>query len=544
MSSTANFIPCHPTSIHNATYRSVERPPHLSALGDKRREVVYEELLSGIQSSRSCGINQIVTKAYRRTAVTRWLKNDGFTDAAVLDLVTTNSMLRNREADFLKDKHVLVLSDGSNLDCRGSAGRIANNKNDLGVLNNNQTPGMITHASLAVDATSGYTYGLCDLIFYNRPKREKKEQSHRNQSSNNPLGVEQKESYTWNMGADNSARLLAACGCERMTSVFDAGADSLELIDYLVDKHRKADKSAWHGVDESRTCVAQQDFLVRVQHHRRSLRVVEQSDGTMSFWLNGTNDPGAIPAGVNKSLSQCLAMQPYGKIKRKVYLRGYNFINKRKKRRKRRARNALVAGRHLRINYLDARGIIHQLRVVQVAEDKAGLSKQDQGSALDWVLITSIGVEKEEDLWIIVDYYRKRWHIEQLFRTLKKMGLGQDRVQLGSTSALIRLIAIAMEVAAKVLRLVQARDCDEGYPIEEEFTPEQIELLHKFNAYYSGKTEKQKNPHPPHQLSYATWVIAKLGSHHHYMKGKPGPIIIARGLQRFIEYFHWNDALE
>lgn len=216
---------------------------------------------------------------------------------------------------------------------------------------------------------------------------------------------------------------------------------------------------------------------------------------------------------------------------------------KRKKRRKRRARKALLRSRYLTINYLDARHKVHQLTVLQVAEDQNSLSKQDQSSAVDWVLITSIGVEKEEDLWIIVDYYRKRWHIEQLFRTLKKMGLGQDKVQLGSTSALIRLIAIAMEVAAKVLRLVQARDCDQGYPIEEEFTPQQIELLHKFNAFYSGKTEKQKNPHPPDQLSYATWIIAKLGSHHHYMKGKPGPITIARGLQRFIEYFTWNNAL-
>lgn len=331
MSSTANFIPCLPTSIHKARYRSVERPCHMSALGDKRREAVYEEILSGIQSSRSCMINQIAPVACRRTAATRWLNNDGFADAAVLDLVTTNSLMRNREGDFLKDKHVLVLSDSSNLDCRGSAGRIAHHKNDLGVLNNNSTPGMITHASLAVDASSGYVYGLCDLIFYNRPKRERKEDAHRNQSSTEKLPVEQRESYTWNMGADNSARLLAACACRRMTSVFDAGAESLELIDYLLDKDRKADKSAWHGIDDWRTCVVQQDFLIRVQHHKRSLRVVEQSDGTISFWLNGTNDPSAIPAGVDKALSACLAMQPYGKLQRKIYLKGYDFINKRKK---------------------------------------------------------------------------------------------------------------------------------------------------------------------------------------------------------------------
>ena len=49
-----------------------------------------------------------------------------------------------------------------------------------------------------------------------------------------------------------------------------------------------------------------------------------------------------------------------------------------------------------------------------------------------------------------------------------------------------------------------------------------------------GKTEKQKNQLPRNQLSWAAWVIARLGGWKGYQsQPPPGPITMKRGLDKF-----------
>ena len=49
-----------------------------------------------------------------------------------------------------------------------------------------------------------------------------------------------------------------------------------------------------------------------------------------------------------------------------------------------------------------------------------------------------------------------------------------------------------------------------------------------------GKTVKQKNPHQLDQLSWASWIIARLGGWKGYKsESPPGPITMLRGLKRF-----------
>ena len=55
-----------------------------------------------------------------------------------------------------------------------------------------------------------------------------------------------------------------------------------------------------------------------------------------------------------------------------------------------------------------------------------------------------------------------------------------------------------------------------------------------------GKTDKQKNPHPKGSLAYAAWVFARLGGWTGYY-GKPGPIVMLRGLTQFHAIKHgWS----
>jgi hypothetical protein len=61
-----------------------------------------------------------------------------------------------------------------------------------------------------------------------------------------------------------------------------------------------------------------------------------------------------------------------------------------------------------------------------------------------------------------------------------------------------------------------------------------------------GKTEKQKNPHPPNTLAWAAWIIARLGGWKEYACArKPGPITMLHSLQAFSDIQQgWMLALE
>lgn len=151
-----------------------------------------------------------------------------------------------------------------------------------------------------------------------------------------------------------------------------------------------------------------------------------------------------------------------------------------------------------------------------------------------WRLLTTHEVTDAAMAWRVIDWYRGRWMIEQLFRTLKQQGLQLEDSQLETAGGLLKLTAIAARAACTTLQLVQARDGRSGQPGEIAFTPAEIQTLEALVPRLEGATAKQKNPHPPHSLAWAAWVIAKLGGWDGYQSSKPpGPITFRHGLEYF-----------
>jgi len=92
--------------------------------------------------------------------------------------------------------------------------------------------------------------------------------------------------------------------------------------------------------------------------------------------------------------------------------------------------------------------------------------------------------------------------------------------------------------AATVMQLVKARNPEKPIPIEYVFDENQQILLNKVNEHLQGKTDKQKNPFPKNCLSWAAWVIARLGGWKGYQSHKPpGPITMKKGLHKFYIMF-------
>jgi hypothetical protein len=153
---------------------------------------------------------------------------------------------------------------------------------------------------------------------------------------------------------------------------------------------------------------------------------------------------------------------------------------------------------------------------------------------IHWLLLTTHPIATATDAWQIVSWYKQRWVIEQLFRSLKSKGLRIEDSQLESAEGLIKLVAIATKVACIVIQLVQARNGGEQLPVEFAFTPQEVDALRAINKTLKGRTELQKNHHRPNTLAWAAWIIAKLGGWTGYASHRPpGPITFHMGMARF-----------
>ena len=69
-------------------------------------------------------------------------------------------------------------------------------------------------------------------------------------------------------------------------------------------------------------------------------------------------------------------------------------------------------------------------------------------------------------------------------------------------------------------------------PLEDVFSPADREALEAVSVTLEGRTERQRNPYPAGSLAFAAWVCARLGGWICYY-GKPGPVVMLRGLYQF-----------
>lgn len=158
------------------------------------------------------------------------------------------------------------------------------------------------------------------------------------------------------------------------------------------------------------------------------------------------------------------------------------------------------------------------------------------GETVHWRLLTTHTVQDPVQAFAVVDLYRRRWVIEQLFRTLKTQGFDIEGVLIGEEAPLRRLVMAALVAAITVQQLVHARDGVQGQaplrPLIDAFDADDAPLLEAFCRELEGKTERQKNPHPKGSLAYAAWVCARLGGWTGYY-GKPGPLVMLNGWTDF-----------
>ncbi len=154
--------------------------------------------------------------------------------------------------------------------------------------------------------------------------------------------------------------------------------------------------------------------------------------------------------------------------------------------------------------------------------------------AIKWRLLTTQEVTSFDSALLIIQYYKKRWYIEQLFRLLKKQGFRIEDTQLLTGWAIRKLTVLVLNTALRVMQLYMAYNKEECQSIEEVFTSDEIKCLNKIEQNLLKETPQVTNTFNKNQLSWASWIIARLGGWKGNAKQRrAGPITIKRGLEKF-----------
>lgn len=379
------------------------------------------------------------------------------------------SEIVKKTGEQVAGRHVLGIQDTTEINYQSHASRVSG----LGTVGNGKDAGFFLHPLLVVDAESQSCLGFGAIHTWNRLVGARKDYSRQ--------PIEEKESYRWIQTAQKSKEVLSQA--DRLTVIADRESDIYE---------------EWVRIPDERT-----HLLTRACQDRKL------KGGTRLFsWVSTLKVQGVYALKVPQRVGKRSAHEA------KLQIR-FGEVTLLKPARCQDAQ----APSEVRLRVVD---------VKELAETVVG-----QEEAIHWCLLTTHCVQSKEEALQIVDWYCQRWHIEQLFRTLKKQGLDLESSPIETVEGLLKLSLVALYAALQVMQLTLARE-GKDQPISVIFNPTECQLLSSLQPRLEGKTLKQKNPHHPGDLSWAAWTIARLGGWKGYAsEAPPAPITILRGLKRF-----------
>ena len=183
------------------------------------------------------------------------------------------------------------------------------------------------------------------------------------------------------------------------------------------------------------------------------------------------------------------------------------------------------------------------LYVVEVSE----VDPPAEAEPLRWRLLTSHAVQSLADAQQIVAWYRLRWTIEQVFRTLKSAALRAEDSQIIDVRGFTKLAIVGLIAAVRIVQITLGRDGATAQSMLDAVDPTTAPALQAINRKIEGKTAALKNPHTPASLAWLAWIVGRLGGWSGYTSRgykPPGPKTIARGLARLDGLIEgWNIAV-
>lgn len=385
----------------------------------------------------------------------------------------------------VKDRHVLCIQDTSSIGLSNHKNRLKENSG-IGLVGNKIGVGFLLHGSLVLDAEKETMLGFSDMQLWHRTedKANNATRLYKKQF------IEEKESFKWIKAAQNSKEVLASA--KMITIIEDREGDIYEQFCLIPDEKTH--------------------LLVRSKDNRKL--------------TNGSY------------LYESIAKEKVAGS----YL--FNITSDVRKNRKGRVAKIEVRFKKVIINKPGGRKskdlpLTKELYLVEAKEVNG--PKKD---SVKWRILTTHQVETFEQAIEIINMYRLRWYIEQLFRLLKKQGFQIEESQLSTGWAIRKLTVLLLNNLLRIMQLLMAYDNDESQAIGEVFNKEEIECLKELGQKFEQKKTQVKNTNSSKRLSWATWIIARLGGWKGATKQRPpGPITMKKGLEKFDLIFHgWKLA--
>ena len=128
--------------------------------------------------------------------------------------------------------------------------------------------------------------------------------------------------------------------------------------------------------------------------------------------------------------------------------------------------------------------------------------------------------------------------MEEMFRLMKAEAFDVESSELEKPENLFKLGVLVMEASLMIKQLKAVREEESQIKVDSLFSPEEIECLTALNAELKGTTDKQSNPFNNQSLSWASWIIARIGGWKGYASQRPpGSITYKRGLEKFYDVY-------
>lgn len=432
-----------------------------AALGDERRSSRLERIGEKLALDPTRSFPAAMASEGQLEALYRFLNNDDVTSGQILQPHVARSAARcSQYAD------VLVLHDTTSLEFTGE-------RRGLGRLQTRSRNGFFLHASLAVTPTRDPLGMLAAQTWSRtRPIRSRANKRHLRKDPT-------RESLRWVRGVFAAEEALARPG--RAVHVMDREGDNYDLLSHM---HAESIR-----------------HVVRLAHNRT---------------LVGSSD---------KIKERALAARMV--LRRQVYLSPRRKLRKLDKKAIHADRDARTAELCVSAVALEIQrsnnhspGVPPSLKVNVVTVAERGCP--DGVEPVSWFLVTTEPIMTRAQIEFIVDAYRTRWVVEELFKALKT-GCQFERRQLESYKSLDNALAIFLPIAVRLLALRGASRADPAGACTT-LTAKQIAILRLHTTRFMSKTPTNEE---------ATMALAEFGGHLR-SNGPPGWAVLGRALDRLL----------
>ena len=373
--------------------------------------------------------------------------------------------------------HVLAIQDTTEFNYSGIKSKLGSDDPDIGPTGCSKIAGFFCHPMLVINPISNALIGFSSVQNYNRIWGQASKKERKN------LDIEEKESYRWIESSIETKELLP----ENVTVTIIGDRENDIYEDFV-------------RVPDERT-----NLLIRsrcdrriVGEHKKLYNLLENTDVAGSIEVE-------IAAQKNRKKRTAIIDVKFTKAK-------------------------ICAPKGLTVSQKDI-----EIYVIEATENPLTIPATETG--ISWKLLTTHKIENLEKATECINWYKKRWLIEELFRVIKTKGFEIESSQLGDGFKLKKLLAMTLEVALQVMRLKLALN-NEDQKHENLFDSKEISFLHKVNRKIEGQTQKQKNPYDATSLAWVTWIIARIGGWTGYKSQSPaGYITIKNGLDKYHQQY-------